>query len=313
VNRFRADFASSLLEESRGQDVRLNLAIQACEMEEIPGYSIQRIIGRGSEAIVYEAVRVETQEIVAVKKLFNTRVGQGPPPREVIVARSIDHPHSVPVLDAFPITSGYAVVMPLCPFGSLEISSVPEITVRGAAILLYKLGDVLYQMHKKLIVHRDIKSGNILVFEDRWYALCDFSISVQLSNDDEEISGIAGTPVFMAPEISVNKYNPKPCDLWALGVTVYALLYGKYPWTLGQILEQPRGMLGGKNVAKNEVNGGLVFPTSPPIPDEMKNILCGLLEKDPANRMTAEELIGHPWLSEQVSEWEQMMNLLNTV
>jgi serine/threonine protein kinase len=280
-------------------------------MEEIPGYTIKRILGRGCESIVYEAIRVDTRSEVVVKKLTNLRMNEGHTPREVRIARSLEHPHCARVLDAFPIPCGYIIVMPLSSFGSLEISSVPEITVRGAAALLLNLGCALHRMHENSIVHRDVKPANILVFEDSGYALCDFSISVQLSSDDELISGIAGTPVFMAPEISVNKYQPKPCDLWALGVTVYGLLYGDYPWNLGRVLEQPEGTLSGQNVAKNEVNGELVFPKNPVVPEMLKEIICGLLEKVPANRMTAEDLAGHPWLNEQVREWEEMLSLVD--
>jgi serine/threonine protein kinase len=109
----------------------------------------------------------------------------------------------------------------------------------------------------------------------------------------------------------VNKYEPKPCDLWALGVTVYGLLYGDYPWTLARVLEQPDGTPSGQNIAKNEVNGELTFPSTPSIPNELKNIICSLLERVPANRMTAEELATHPWLAEQVTQWDQMLTLLD--
>jgi serine/threonine protein kinase len=273
VNRFWADFASSLIPDSPVRNLQQELTIQACEMEEIPGYSIKKILGRGYESIVYEAVQADSERSVAVKKLTNLRVCEGSTPREVVVARTLDHPHCMPVFDAFAIPSGYIVVLPLSSFGSLEITSVPEITVRGAATLLHNIGSAFFQMHSQQIVHRDVKPTNILLLENNPYVLCDFSISSQLSAEDELISGIAGTPVFMAPEISVNKYEPKPCDLWPLGVTVYGLLYGEYPWTLGRVLEQPNETLSGQNVAKNEVNGDVEFPRSPVVPERMKRSL----------------------------------------
>jgi serine/threonine protein kinase len=113
--------------------------------------------------------------------------------------------------------------MPISAFGALRISTVPELTVRGAVSLLSQIGSALAHMHSQQIVHRDVKPGNILVFEEN-FVLCDFSISSQLSGDDELVSGIAGTPVFMAPEISVNMYAPKSADMWALVVTVYGLV-----------------------------------------------------------------------------------------
>jgi serine/threonine protein kinase len=161
-------------------------------------------------------------------------------------------------------------------------------------------------LHSQQIVHRDVKPGNILVFEEDC-VLCDFSISSQLSGDDELVSGIAGTPVFMAPEISVNMYAPKPADMWALGVTVYGLVYGAYPWTLARIVEQKDGTLSEQNVAKNEVNGELAFPSTPFVPEELKAIIRALLDKSPAARMTSHELAGHAWLCSQVDEWNQLL------
>jgi serine/threonine protein kinase len=311
VNRFWGDFASSLVGESPARRFHQELTAQACETEEIPGYAVARVLGNGAQSVVYEAVRVETRLCVAVKKLTTARPADGAAPREVAIARALDHPHCLPVLDALPLASGYAVVVPLSPFGSLEISSVPAVTVHGAAVLLRDIGGALRHMHALGVVHRDVKPRNILVFEDRGYTLCDFSISTQLSGDDERVSGVAGTPVFMAPEIAVQKYDPRPCDLWGLGVSVYGLLYGEYPWTLARVLELPDGTLSGQNLAKNEVNGELTFPDAPAVPDEMKEIIAALLEKAPARRMTADALVEHPWLKERVRKWEEMLALLD--
>jgi hypothetical protein len=256
VNRFWADFASTLVTDPPWTHFQDDTALQACALETIPGCTVTELLGSGKESVVYAGVQSDSDLRVAIKKLVSPRPEV---PREVTISQSLSHPNCLRVLDAFQYGSSYFVIMPISTFGALNISTVPELTIRGAVTLLSQIGSALAHMHSQQIVHRDVKPGNILVFEEN-YVLCDFSISSQLSGDDELVSGIAGTPVFMAPEISVNMYAPKPADMWALGVTVYGLVYGAYPWTLARILEQKDGTLSEQKVAKNEVNGKLVFP-----------------------------------------------------
>jgi serine/threonine protein kinase len=247
---------------------------------------------------------------VAIKKYNTVKNTDGLVPREITICNRLDHPNCLRLLDSFTgLNNAFVLVMPLAVHGSVKISNTPEITVSQAVLLLHDIGAALNHMHSKQIVHRDVKPGNIL-FMDDIYVLCDFSISSQLSKTGEMISGIAGTSLFMAPEISVMAYYPKPVDIWALGITVFGLLYGRYPWTLGRIFSLGTGTMNGQNAARAEINGDLEFPDVPFVPNEMKDIISRLLDRDWRTRMTANEVTEHPWLNEQANEWRNLLAFL---
>ena len=309
VNRFCDDFSSSLIDESPKKSKRGALSNRN-EFDEIPGFTVKRMLGTGAEATVYEAVRDRTSTPVAVKKYNVVKNMDKEIPREVTIAGLLNHPRCMRVLDSFTAASGaFSVVMPLATGGSLRITDAPELTWTGGVVLLHQIGAALAHMHAMGIVHRDVKPANILVFDDG-YVLCDFSISTQLQEGDEMVAGVLGTSVFMAPEIGVSMYEAKPVDVWALGVTVFGLVYGRYPWTLNRVLDNVSGVMNGQNCAKNEMAGELEFPEVPSVPGELKEIIAGMLEREPKKRLTAREIAENPWISQQAELWEEMMSYL---
>jgi serine/threonine protein kinase len=309
VNKFGEDFAASLFDESPDPLSKPDSSLQN-DVEDIPGYNIIKIIGIGAEAVVYEAVDEELGVSVALKRYTLVQNVDISKPREIIIAEALDHLHCLQFHRSFQSAAGnFILAMPLALSGSIKITALPEITVMGSITFLHQIGSALAHMHSRDIVHRDIKPGNILYF-DHGYVLCDYSISIQLTSPDELVSGIAGTSVFMAPEISVNMYAPKPVDVWALGITVYGLLCGRYPWGLNRILEGG-GAAGGQNAAKNEISGELTFPRVPYLPPELTSIITRMLDMSPESRMTAAELAEHEWLISQVTDWSRIVAFVN--
>ena len=82
------------------------------------------------------------------------------------------------------------------------------------------------------MIHRDIKLDNILIDEGtRMVKLIDFGFSVLTSTTDQRLKVFCGTPSYMAPEITrKNDYEGRPVDIWALGVTLYVMLTGEFPF-----------------------------------------------------------------------------------
>lgn len=304
INRFCDDFASSLVPDTSQKSHKVEVAFNESETDEIEGYTILRKIGNGAEAIVYEAVKKKTTTPIALKKYKQVRISDGKIPREVIISNLLDHPHCIKVIDSWQLSpEEYIVSMPLAKHGALNASHQPEITVTGALQLIYHIASALDHMHSRNIVHRDIKPGNILIF-DNGFCVCDYSVSSILQ--DEKVSGVTGTQVFMAPEISNTNYDGKPVDIWALGITVYVLVYGQYPFDLAQIIQQGEAT-GLVNNAKKLTNGELTFPQQPSVPEELREIISGMLAKAPGSRLTAKQIIENEWLKTKVEEWEQLM------
>jgi serine/threonine protein kinase len=197
VNRFCDHFASAL--DSGPADVAL--APESRDAIEFDGFRTLSAVGRGASGFVYKAVDIETGQTVALKvhkrsDRFATEI-----PREVYIAQQLDHPRILQILRTFEIQrtreSLYVAVLPFAESGSLCQSNVPTLTTIAAVELLLQIGDALAYMHSLNIVHRDIKPQNILVFDDG-FRLCDFSVTVALTDTNQILNDQYGTSVFMA-------------------------------------------------------------------------------------------------------------------
>lgn len=309
INRFCDEFASSLCEDANNKNTKQSQTYFQSAEDEIEGYTIIRRIGDGAEAAVYEAIKDDKGEHVALKrykKVNNLRDGI---PLEVEIAKMLDNNFCLKVFSHFKsITGDFIVTMPLAQHGALQPSNRPEISVAGAIQLLNQIGNALQYMHSHRIVHRDIKPQNILLLDGN-YVLCDYSVSAILKSDDEMLTGYTGSPIFMAPEVSPTLYKPRPPDLWSLGVTVFVLLFGCYPYKLERGLVQVEQNYV-KNVSKSLDLGELEFPEIPSIPNELKTVISGLLEKNPDQRMSANDLCSIQWLAEQELQAQNIYNYL---
>lgn len=313
INRFCDDFASSLQNDSSQKTQKTDNQMNQTEQEEIPGYMITKVLGNGAEAIVYQALKSGTPNPVALKhyKSINNKAQSGIP-YEYEIAQLLDHPHCLKMFDCFQLQNGeYVISMPIGTHGCLEGTDVPVLTIPEGLLMLSQLGSALAHMHSRNVVHCDIKPTNILLFDDG-YKFCDYSVSFHLNSADQQISGVRGTSIFMAAEISVNYYSPKPVDVWALGITVYSLLFGCLPYHLEKALEE--------NGGKKWENTGLItkyvnlyeltFPDVPLIPDQMKQILSGMLAKDPVQRITAQEIADNAWVNQKCQEWKGIIDYM---
>lgn len=308
INRFCDDFASSLTDDPQSRNPKMEIPISSPELQEIGGYTVVSVIGKGADAVVYEAVEKRSAVHLAIKQCKQVKFMENGVPREYEISRTLDHPNCMTMRECFQDQNGeFILVMPLSRKGELKWTNSPAVTIAGGIQLLYQIGGALAHMHSHNIVHRDIKPGNIVMLDDG-YCLIDYSVSARLNSPDESLSGIVGTSVFMSPEISNNLYAPKPADVWALGITAYVLIFGKCPYNLSSLLhDSGRNPL---NVSKIVSGVELTFPETPVVPNEVKQILSGMLEKDPAKRMTADELAQNEWLQEKYIEWQRVLEYM---
>lgn len=147
-------------------------------------------------------------------------------------------------------------------------------------------------IHQAGIMHRDLKPKNILIGRDGHLLLADFGLSKRAVRTRTR----CGTPEYTAPELadprSHSTYDGRAADLFSLGVVLYEMLTGKTPFR-------------GPHPKATYCNILNKYPDFGPIPadldtDEGQNIrdlLLGLLEKDPAKRFTVEDVVGHPFFA----------------
>ncbi|KAJ3094746.1 hypothetical protein HK100_006044 [Physocladia obscura] len=147
--------------------------------------------------------------------------------------------------------------------------------------------------HKKLVVHRNLKPGNLFLFDNNLNSLKigDFGISVE-DNGYSSIGGISGTRGYMAPEVLSGQRYGRPVDMWAVGVMAYQMLFGSLPFPVEATSKPKLFGLGKKLTAKN-----LVFPTHPhEISSIGKQFIQELLVDDPDGRITCEQALQHSWI-----------------
>jgi predicted ATPase len=206
--------------------------------EKIGRYKIERRVGRGGMAVIYLAHDPVMKRPVAIKllpreltldPLFKARFE-----REVETLATLEHPAIVPVYDFGEHHEQLYYVMRFMPGGSLVdrlrrgALSVPE-----AARILRQIAPALDAAHRKSIIHRDIKPGNILFDADDHAYLSDFGI-VKLAGSTAEFTGSAvlGTPSYMSPELA--RGDPDidgRSDVYALGVLLFRMWAGVVPFT----------------------------------------------------------------------------------
>lgn len=280
--------------------------------EKIGGFLLLEIIGEGSKASVYKTIY--KKEYWAVKKYQDEK----DEPTEIILLRdNYDVFKKVPYcIHAKPYViqanqkTNYLIKMPMLQ--SFIFGSSTTLTSSETALFLYQIGTALEYLHTHLIVHRDIKPQNVLI-GDAGFVLCDFSVVEKLPSSSYTSTGVVGTSYYMAPEVSNTiSYLPIPTDMWSLGVTVFHLIYGTLPFQLSTLIGKDDSQRTDYvNYATELINCcELEFPEFPFVSVELKEIISGLLKKNPLERMTSEELISNQWITKTYQERNQFLSFL---
>ena len=175
----------------------------------------------------------------------------------------------------------------------IENGPIAELSRQGTCTPL-PVDDVVHYMvqvssgldylHKRGILHRDVKPENILIGRDRVAYVADFGVSTVITDGAKGVAVTAGTIPFFSPELcsepdAVEKFG-KECDVWAFGVTLYVLLYGKLPFTGWN---QP-------SLVRSIMNDPLQLPETnavgTAIPALLRQMLANLLQKSPRQRIS---------------------------
>ncbi|THU73736.1 hypothetical protein C4D60_Mb04t26010 [Musa balbisiana] len=222
--------------------------------------------------------------------------------REVAIMKMLDHPNIVNLIEVIddPDTDHFYMVLEYVEGkwvfeGSGAGNNLGESTTRR---YLRDIVAGLMYLHSHNVVHGDIKPDNLLVTRNNNVKIGDFSVSQvfelevaghrflpRLLDDNDVLWRSPGTPVFTAPECCLGlTYRGKPADTWALGVTLYCMIFGQYPF-LGDTLQDTYDKI---------VNSPLIIPDE--INPQLRSLLEGLLCKDPQNRFTLRVVSEHPWV-----------------
>ena len=258
-------------------------------------YRLGRVLGSGQFGKVRKATSLfdPTLEMavktIEKKKLRNIETFI----TEVEMLRMLDHPNIIKIYETFEDQNAYHIVMELCKGKELllYLSEKGFFEEKIASEVFLKILSVVNYMHKHGVCHRDLKLENFVGINNENETdvkLIDFGLSKKFGKN-KVMETVVGTLYYVAPEVLAGNYGEK-CDLWSCGVVLYMILSGKMPfngWDNEDLLNQIRTM-------KIEFKGKQWENVS----EAAKDLCFKLLERDVATRLSAEQALQHPWLSQ---------------
>ncbi len=255
--------------------------------DKIGKYVIINEIGQGSTGAVYLSHDPYFRRDVAIK-VYDVETDDDP--RKAKIARKmffneahmvgmLQHPNILPIYDAGEENDQYYVVMEhIQGARTLEVYCRPDnlLRVDDVVKIIYRCAKALHYAHKRGVIHRDIKPGNIMLTTENDVRIIDFGIAILKDADISRIEGIAGSPSYMSPEQIKSAEISSVSDLYSLGAVMYELVTGFRPFrasTLTRLLNQ------------------IIYATAAPIhtlradvPEELEEIVSVALQKDPEKR-----------------------------
>ncbi|KAK7278229.1 hypothetical protein RJT34_23255 [Clitoria ternatea] len=256
-------------------------------------YEVCEEIGRGRFGTIFRCFHPNSNEVFACKlihkSLLNDSIDrqclQNEPKYMTLLS---PHPNILQIFDVFEDDHSLSIVMDLCQpltlFDRIVAGPFPQ---PQAASLIKNLLQAVAHCHRLGVAHRDIKPDNVLFDSDDNLKLADFG-SAEWFGDGRPMTGVVGTPYYVAPEVLMGREYDEKVDVWSCGVILYIMLGGVPPFYGDSASE----------IFEAVVRGNLRFPSRifRSVSSSAKDLLRKMLCRDPSRRFSAEQALRHPWI-----------------
>src|SRR5438874_199284 len=201
-------------------------------------YDVLGELGHGGMATVYLAHDLALDRSVAIKVLAPALLAMGEGmverfKREARTAAALSHPHIIPIYAVKESQDVLYFVMKYVRGRALDavIRDVGPLPLPMVQAILAQVSDALGYAHRHGVIHRDVKSANIMLDEDGWAVVTDFGIAKVVQAEGLTLTGVTvGTPTYMSPEQCDMREVTGASDQYSLGVVAYEMLTGQLPF-----------------------------------------------------------------------------------
>ncbi|CAL0316629.1 unnamed protein product [Lupinus luteus] len=256
-------------------------------------YELCEEIGRGRFGTIYRCFDTTTNEIYACK-IINKTLLTDSTDRECLqnepkfMTLLSPHPNILQIYDVTQNDDVLTIVMELCQTLTLfdKIFQTTLSEPQSASIML-QLVSALNHCHQFGVAHRDLKPDNILFDSTETLKLGDFG-SAEWFSEEKKMSGIVGTPYYVAPEVLIGREYDEKVDIWSCGVILYMMLVGIPPFYGDDAVQ----------IFEAVVRGNLRFPSRlfRSVSSSAKDLLRKMICKDASRRFSAQQVLMHPWI-----------------
>ncbi|NNG16698.1 MAG: protein kinase [Gemmatimonadales bacterium] len=263
----------------------------------IGDYEVLAELGRGGMAAVYLAHDLALDRKVAIKVLFPALLtGEGAAERfmrEARTAASLNHPNIIPIYAVKEHESLLYIVMRFVGGRGLDsvLEERPTLPIPMVKAILNEVGEALGYAHRRGVIHRDIKPGNILLDEEGRAVITDFGIAkVSAADSITRTGGVVGTPSYMSPEQCTAGEVTGASDQYSLGLVGYEMLTGDRPFTGESVMQLM--------YLRCTQDPPPIAEARPDCPPDLAKALMRMLRREPQNRWdsveSAVEAVGSP-------------------
>lgn len=257
--------------------------------QQIGSFVIGNQLGCGSFGQVFQGHHVISLSSVAIKvipksKPYSSEMCDSAR-AELNALRDMDHPLIVTLLQCLEDDFHYYIILDFAENGSLfnRIKTLCRLTEHEARRYFAQMICTIDYLHnERKFLHLDIKPENILLDKFNNIRLVDFGLSCHIDNL-KDMNFIGGSFSYVEPEIIKNNTASYASDIWSLGVTLYVMVIGNLPFS------HPEK----QQLLKSIINDEPCYP--PTISANLTDLIKQMLKKDPAKRITIEEIKAHPW------------------
>lgn len=260
-------------------------------------YEVRSVLGAGAYGKVLHCRSRATGQDCAVKQVSKANaVNLQAVASEVQILASLSHPHVVAFRGVHHDHSYIYIEMELLRGGSLTaLLAKRRLSEEEAATIMQGVLAAVSYLHKRAVLHRDLKPDNILFADESLSSVkvTDFGLSAKFGQRVyDTFDDACGTVAFMAPEQVNRTWYSKPVDIWSCGIILYMLVIGHHP------LLQPDDSI--ESYISKLPHPEWTFP--PELNPQVRQLFLHMTNNEPIDRYTADQALRHPWVSRIQSE-----------